>query len=464
MKSATATHSIATTGLGHRLDPVPPEFFNARISAADTSAGHYVYDLIEVEPDTGGYGYRDKDGGITVLDAWEMNDTALSIGAVVRARFRSWTDDGPKYEIIAAGGGTDGLGLMIVDVVHVVARYFGPSGQTLYRVRRVDRGVASVGRLRESYPVVEYAGVYEAQGRDTVVDDPGTVVTHELPLYLDAIGVYFFQIDQHADGDANPDAEVPGWPGFYGPVEPSFPGHVSDLDQVMGDGVKGFRRAVHVNLSKARPFDANNGPDPDPVFTIRANTGVGFDYAMTVYPHNRAAELWPPLEVHSYVKAGSVLFWGGGGATGGPNYFWGWYGGERLDQLGVFYWYSLDLSGTGNPALSLATFQIDRSGGPTYSTAYAIRDDQFYRGIYTDLTVQKLGGGWSYLKFYGGILVLRIDEDGTIINGGDVNNGGVPGVGVIHGSSLGEYDGSQTPPAFTSSGSGSGGTESQTEE
>lgn len=100
MKPSATNFSTSTTGLGRRLDTPSDEWFMARVTAASTSGGHNIYSLTEIEPDTTGFGYRDKDGGLTLTGVWELNDLSVAVGTRVMARFRAWnTTEGATYEI-----------------------------------------------------------------------------------------------------------------------------------------------------------------------------------------------------------------------------------------------------------------------------------------------------------------------------------------------------------------------------
>lgn len=109
MKSSSTDTGIATTGVVQRLDPRPEEWFLCKITVVGTSGGRNIYTVVEVDPDTTGFGYVTKSGGITVAGVWEFNDNLLTVGTICFARFRSWNTTGETYELHSASGGS-GLG------------------------------------------------------------------------------------------------------------------------------------------------------------------------------------------------------------------------------------------------------------------------------------------------------------------------------------------------------------------
>lgn len=293
MKITGTRSTISKGGLGETLNVEPDPWFLARVSDVATDDGRYVYTLVEVEPDNSDFGYTDVANGTKVDAAYELNGSSVSVDTVVLARFRIWANDGtPTYEFSGgSGSAVSPGGPVLVDLVHVV----GVTGSATpddpnipgayYTCRRVRR-IAVGGSLYEVTPVIEYTGVCEFSDRLAVVDDSGGTVTHELPLYLDANGVYSFGIDQYASGSDVPDAE--------GVVkrDPGHDGLVSATLQTF-EGEKRFRRSLQVNTSGNsgsiesagtltgctlivhgnQSFDPN-APSPAP-YTIRASSPVG---------------------------------------------------------------------------------------------------------------------------------------------------------------------------------------------
>lgn len=424
---------------------------------------------------------------------------------------------------------------VFVDVVHVVGleiNFTFPSagyGYRLYTVRRVDRnGTASPssnqnGTLRESTPVVEYTGVYEAQNRNAVVDPPGSQPTHELNLYLDKTGCYYFQIDQNADGDWRPG------PGFAtdsvtGDVtDLLYEGHVSGEDQVMGDGVKGFRRGVVVNLARDSQAAPLPGPVPVhvPALNVLPDTGPSYAAAGTnalrVFPgvssfdfqgrsEDSATALGTavgmreqakltglfPLTVDGQLFAQSITYRqptsydqaAHGGSTqitpglGGWVYSGGGIGGSFTIQTSG----SLG-TGTFSYGLSITTVLVSGFGPPqtTQGLTFAIVGDSQHSSAYSctqygtlcrgieekrGLYLLTLGGGWISVDIAGGLWWRYVDQDGNWTSGNTqavgvgAPNGNDPGVGgPAQGGGIGAPVAPPAPAVTSLPGMGTGGTE-----
>lgn len=111
MKSSDTSNSIATTGLGQRLDIEPEQWFMARVGSRDLDAdGFYIYSLGEYEPNDDEYGYRSKQAGLSVTTCQEVNNARVPIGTIVLARFRAWKSTTPTYEFWASVGSGDADG------------------------------------------------------------------------------------------------------------------------------------------------------------------------------------------------------------------------------------------------------------------------------------------------------------------------------------------------------------------
>lgn len=168
----------------------------------------------------------DETGTVAVLDGGVTGTTSNFSAFEMNGRTDVPTNT--IVELVPTWGAIQGYGFIYNGVdtssgtladaaVHVTAT----SGGT-YTVKRVNRD--SGGTLVESSPTVTYTGVYEAQGRTAVVD-PTSTPTHELPLFIDKNGKYYFQIDQYAT--------------------PAYQGLVSITTQTFG-GDKVFEQSIEV--------------------------------------------------------------------------------------------------------------------------------------------------------------------------------------------------------------------------
>lgn len=188
----------------------------ARITGHGTNN---AYSFTQVQADTTAAGWSNFDGAIsgntTTTAAYEANGrTDVATGTIVEMTPTYGSFNG--YTFLMPGGG--GHGSVVEAAVHVTS---GPTGSpSTYTVKSVARD--SGGALVETTPVRTYSGVYEAQNRNALVD-PTSTPTHELPLWVDENGKYYFQIDQYTDGSASP----------------ALPGQVSTTTQSV-KGVKHF--------------------------------------------------------------------------------------------------------------------------------------------------------------------------------------------------------------------------------
>lgn len=107
VKSSDTSTSIATTGVGLRIDPPPAEWFLAKVTAVTTSGGFNVYSLEEVEPVSTTYGYQTKSGGFTTSYAVEINNVTVAVDTIVHARFRCYhSTTGETFEFVAVATGS----------------------------------------------------------------------------------------------------------------------------------------------------------------------------------------------------------------------------------------------------------------------------------------------------------------------------------------------------------------------
>lgn len=476
MKPSSTSAGIAKGGLGERLDPAPDPWFTARVTAVSSSGTRPVHSLIEVWPDLRYGGYEDKPGGQETAKAYEFNDSAVDVGTIVRARLRAVEETGDSYEFFATGDG-GGTGAKFVDVVHVVGVAVNSIGQRTYTVVRVDR--LTVGNnLRESVPRKQYAGVFEAQNRAAVVDG-SFPVTHELPLYLDVAGRYFFQVDQYAAGYALPDDGTEG--GFL------LPGHVSGTDQVLGDGVKGFRRGERVNVSR-RSADGSTYPVETPAVVVYTDIGATSPYAWRVFPlesgggavnagepsrgvaaHGAALGTRDtgrltgsyPLTLDGAIYA-SVLVHRSTASNDAAHHFGTWseqpdgfggtvwvgvVGGDFASSpswaLGAYtYFYTANIPTNGDPTLSTFTPPTFGIINPRYGSAYGAWEiNRFCRGIeeYNTLLLSTPGGGTVTVDIAGGLWWRIRDAAGNLITGDQVIGVGAAagGVGAAQGGGVG---------------------------
>ncbi len=396
---------------------------------------------------------------------------------------------------------------VFVDVVHVTARELSQAtatlGKWLYTVVKVDRG-NSLNNLQESTPRVVYTGVFEAQNRLAVIDPPPPSgpanVTHELPLFLDSKGRYFFQIDQYTYGSSLPDEPiVPGSSQRF-PTEFEYDGHVSTSDQVLGDGVKGIRRAARVNLSR-NTADGVVYPRGTTALTVLTDFDAPTQHAMRVYPHGLllntnipsgvAIGSTPingenltgqyPLTVDGSVFGGAMVYrtapsidnaWHAGGSgvqtltfqgvdygnvfgSIGGNLLVGGPSGSFLGAQGGFYNYAYSVNAVAlgtppdvTPGNLGVTFGL-YGGTANQSSSYAVTDrGQFCRGIeHYNLILATPNGGSVLVGIRGGLWNFLSFPDvtggfggGVIISGNANPVGGVGGAagGVGIGASAGD--------------------------
>jgi len=192
-------------------------------------------------------------GSTTVFAAIELNGrTDVPTGAIVDMI----ADAGPYGFSFIYNGGNTSSGTLADAAVHVTAT--GSGGVGTWKVRQVYWNGAA---WAETSPTVQYDNVREAQDREPVVDSSPTV-THAIPLFVDRLGTYYFQIDQYADGTN------------------TLPGLVSSTTQFF-EGPKRFEDDVLVNTERtvannAVAFAVFGGSGFEPFQIIkRSGTGAG---------------------------------------------------------------------------------------------------------------------------------------------------------------------------------------------
>ncbi len=371
---------------------------------------------------------------------------------------------------------------VFVGLVHVTARELDlVTGQWKYTVRAVDRSRRvnqnAAGVLHETRPAVQYGGVYESSNRIQDVDpvfsvsDPFGNASQEIPLYLDSKGFYSFTIDQNADGDVTPD---PGTDESRTRV-----GWVSDVDQVMGDGVKGFRRSVSVNLSRNSfgTFLTTGGTILPPTFRVLSDGTTAYANSFRVFGGSNGNADEPSVSPPTFVPGGGFLpgvpipaagaalgsrkfseqargfpltvdgsvYTTGAYVFGGP-FSANWLGSDTIygnlagqfryisltDQApqsqGIYYYsaavWAIPIDGVdpANGTHGLPTFSMSGLNG---DAAFCLQDQGTnYRGCNLwAANVTKPGGGFYTFYFHGGLLVRVEDENGTVA-------AGMPPVGV----------------------------------